>query len=142
MGIIRLSHCPSLIRKSLRNRTSRGTRLNFKSLFPLNRIAHASHAHTSFRVAGSSRCGCSAPSSRLHMSQVSTLVLRLRANWRSVANDASGIVFEEDTGLRLANFQLRCACYALSCSDGVAGGLAGARLASGTNPLVSALFST
>src|ERR1700730_17490395 len=96
MGIIKPSHWPSVMRKSFRNRTSRGTRLKRRLLPPLKRIAHASHAQISFRLAGSNRCWCSDANAWLHISHVSKLV-RLRANWRRAANAESGMVFEEDT---------------------------------------------
>ena len=88
MGIVKLSHCASVIRKLTSWRTFRGTRLNFAPALPLNSRAQASHAHSTCRPTGSSRCGCSWASSALHSSQCSTL-RRGRANWRRTPNALS-----------------------------------------------------
>src|SRR5580700_3405203 len=82
IGTIKPFHSASLRLKRGRERTRRGTRLNFTP-WPLNRIAQASQVQSSLRCATSIRWGWSGRKPTLHSSQRSSGRSR-RANWRSV----------------------------------------------------------
>src|SRR6185295_2202909 len=89
IGTIKPSHCASLIAKSARYRRRLGTLLYLIPAWPLNKTEHASHAQSSLRVGGSSKCWCSGGNSALHSSHRST-VARFFMKRRSVASEAPG----------------------------------------------------